>query len=344
MDLDNTPGSEPFSVNGKTAIVTGAGSGNHLPNRWFNLIHCITDLAFTSGINFVFAKILVSLNCNVVLADLALRPEAAEFVSRHGNNANGARAVFIETNVTKWTEITRMFEFALAQFGDFDILCPGAGVYEPHWSSFWHPPGSAESKDDPDGDRYALLDVNLTHPIRATQLAMSHWLHPRATTNSKFPTPEPVSIQNPKRVIHISSVAGQLPVFRAPIYGATKHAISGFVRCLTPLESLGIVVTAVAPGVVKTPLWTDHPEKLVNVDEGQDAWVTPEEVAEAMLRCIEREPGGTILEVASRSVRSVKATNDPGPDLDPKRGLATSNSDKGNSMVWEWLQDPKCWG
>ncbi|ETS85577.1 hypothetical protein PFICI_03602 [Pestalotiopsis fici W106-1] len=322
MTTDDISSSQPFSVNGKTAIVTGAGS----------------------GINLEFAKLLVSLNCNVVLADLALRPEAAEFVSKYEANKEGPRAVFVETNVTKWADITRMFEFTLAQFGDFDILCPGAGVYEPHWSSFWHPPGSSESRDSPDGDRYALLDINLTHPIRATQLAMSHWLHPRPSANSKFPTPKPVSLQNPKRVIHISSVAGQLPVFRAPIYGATKHAISGFVRCLAPVADVGISVTAVAPGVVKTPLWTDHPEKLVNVNEGQDAWVTPQEVAEAMLQCVQQEPGGTILEVGSKFVRPVKAVNDPGPDLDPKRGLATSNTDKGNSMVWEWLQDPKFWG
>lgn len=322
MATQDNSSPQPFSVDGKTAIVTGAGS----------------------GINLEFAKLLVSLNCNVVLADLALRPEAAEFVSQHEGNAGGPRAVFIETNVTKWADITRMFEFTLAQFGDFDILCPGAGVYEPHWSSFWHPPGSSESRDSPDGDRYALLDINLTHPIRATQLAMSHWLHPRPPTDSKFPTPKPVSLQNPKRVVHISSVAGQLPVFRAPIYGATKHAISGFVRCLAPVQSVGISVTAVAPGVVKTPLWMEHPEKLVNVNEGADAWVTPQEVAEAMLRCVQQEPGGTILEVGSKFVRPVKAVNDPGPDLDPKKGLATSNAEKGDDMVWEWLQDPKFWG
>jgi 3-hydroxybutyrate dehydrogenase len=41
-------------------------------------------------------------------------------------------------------------------------------------------------------------------------------------------------------------------------YVASKHGISGFVRCLAPLESkLGIRVTAVAPGLTQTPLWTE---------------------------------------------------------------------------------------
>ncbi|KAI6940023.1 hypothetical protein KC348_g5113 [Hortaea werneckii] len=50
----------PFSVEGKTAIVTGAGS----------------------GINYVFAKQLLERNCNVLLADLALRPDHPSRISQ----------------------------------------------------------------------------------------------------------------------------------------------------------------------------------------------------------------------------------------------------------------------
>lgn len=304
----------------------------------------IIDCRVSPGINLAFSKLLISKNCNVVLADLALRPEAVEFVSKHDGTDGGPRAAFVETNVTSWPALTHMFEFALAEFGDFDILCPGAGVYEPNWSSFWHPPGSPESKDGVDSDRYALLDINITHPIRSTQLAMSHWLHPKAASNPKFSTPKPASLQNLKRVIHISSVAGQIPVFRAPMYGATKHAITGFVRCLAPMDAAGIGITAVAPGIVKTPLWTENPEKLANIAEGRDAWVTPEEVAEVMLQCIEKEPGGTILEVGRESTRPVQVLNDPGPDFDPAKGIITSNAEKGDELAWKCLQDPNCWG
>lgn len=286
----------------------------------------------------------MSQNCNVVLADIALRPEAAEFVANHQEKDGQPRAVFAETNVVSWHDLTRMFDFALDQFGDFDILCPGAGVYEPFWSSFWHPPGSPESMDRADSNGYALIDINLTHPIRSSQLAISHWLHPRTPSDPRRQKPNPASPQNPKRIVHISSVAGQLPVFRAPLYGASKYAINGFVRCLAPLDSAGVGVTAVAPGIVKTPLWTDHPEKLINVDTSKDAWVTPEEVAETMLRCIERESGGTILEVGKSSIRSVDIYNDPGPNPDPSKGLVTSSSQKGDEMVWTWLEDPRYWG
>ena len=278
--------------------------------------------------------------CNVLIADLALRPEAKVLVEKHSSGA--ARAVFQETDVRDWLQLERMFEVAEREFGEIDIVCPGAGVYEPvsvyskwicygetlwkqvadsireqHWSNFWRPPGSAPSKDSPDGGRYALVDINVTHPIRATQLAIAHFL--RHKDNGR-----------PKHIIHISSIAGQNTTFSAPIYVATKHAINGLVRSLAKLETLGIRVTAVAPGVIKTPLWTDHPEKLKMVDDSVDVWVTPEEVATVMLALVQQEQvsetigdrsgrgpqfpvsGGTILEV-SKTVRAVGQFNDPGP-------------------------------
>lgn len=116
------------------------------------------------------------------------------------------------------------------------------------------------------------------------------------------------------------------------MYVATKHGINGLVRSLAQLDKeVGIRVTAVAPGVIKTPLWTDHPEKLKMVNEEKDGWVTPEEVAKVMLALVERDEvseadsgmrtdggktipiaGGTILEV-SKEVREVAIFNDAGP-------------------------------
>ncbi|PWY90813.1 hypothetical protein BO70DRAFT_368039 [Aspergillus heteromorphus CBS 117.55] len=285
-----------FSVKGRSAIVTGAGS----------------------GINLCFAKLLLEHGCNVLIADLALRPEARVVVDQYAIPSSAPRAVFQKTDVTDWRQLEQMFEVAEREFGELDIVCPGAGIFEPHWTNFWRPPGTPESQDARHGGRYALLDINLTHPIRTTQLAISHFL--RYGNN-----------QRRKHIIHISSIAGQNPNPGAPIYVATKHGISGLVRSLAILDSQrGIRVTAVAPGVIKTPLWTEHPEKLKILDEKTDEWVTPEEVAQVMLALIQQDTvgatigdqkaqgaqfpvsGGTILEV-SKTVRPVEAFNDPGP-------------------------------
>lgn len=180
-------------------------------------------------------------------------------------------------------------------------------------------------------------------------MAISHWLYPRPPTEgSKFTAaPHKASASNPKRVVHISSVAAQIPVWRAPLYAASKFGLSGFVRSVAQLEPLfGVRVNAVAPGIVQTPLWTEHPEKLININLSQDAWVTPQEVAQAMLRCIEDDEnvGGTVLEVGAGNTRKVNAFNDPGPDRNPRKGLITSNNEFGDGEVLDWLQDEGVWG
>ncbi|KAL3493243.1 transmembrane amino acid transporter protein-domain-containing protein [Aspergillus germanicus] len=306
-----------FSVQGKTAIVTGAGS----------------------GINLSFAKQLLESGCNVLIADLGLRPEAQELVNKF--SSGNPRAVFLRTDVTVWKQLEQMFVVAEKEFGEVDVVCPGAGVYEPHWSNFWRPPGTSASRDAPDSDRYALIDINLTHPIRTTQLAISHFLRTGDDATRR------------KAIVHISSIAGQNPALAAPIYVATKHAINGLVRSLAQLDAkCGIRVTAVAPGVIKTPLWTDHPEKLKMVDDSKDVWVTPDEVATVMLALVQQErvsriigdvegkegetvypvSGGTVLEV-SKTVRSVSPYNDPGPGFVAGNTVSTAQSVE--DEVWE---------
>jgi NAD(P)-dependent dehydrogenase (short-subunit alcohol dehydrogenase family) len=103
-------------------------------------------------------------------------------------------------------------------------------------------------------------------------------------------------------------------VLPTPIYSASKHAISGFVRSLANLEpTLNIRVNAVAPGCVKTPLWTT--DKLAWTDEEVDTWITPEQVAKVMLDLVQEEGyiGGTVLEVGPENVRRVEAFNAPPP-------------------------------
>ncbi|GKZ34393.1 hypothetical protein AbraIFM66950_004624 [Aspergillus brasiliensis] len=328
---------KPFAVSGKTAIVTGAGSGTS-PSL---------GKLKQQGINLAFAKLLLSRNCNVVIADISLQSEAEKLIAQYGGLHSSPRAVFVKTDVTSWVALMQMFEVALEEFGDFHIVCPGAGIYEPHWSNFWHPPGSPESRDEPDANRYYLLDLNLTHPIRTTQLALSYWLHPRSRPASFHPVAEPVSPENPRRIIHISSVAGQIPNFNAPIYGASKFAITGFVRCFAPLDhAIGVRVNAVAPGIIRTPLWTEHPEKLLQLDPEKDGWATPEEVAMAMLRCLEQEDlqGGAVLEVGKNSTRRVEVLNDPGPDERLGTAFKASKAEEGAEQILYWLRQSHIWG
>jgi NAD(P)-dependent dehydrogenase (short-subunit alcohol dehydrogenase family) len=96
-----------LQVNGKTALVTGGGS----------------------GICLEFTKILIANGCNVVVADLALSPEAQGLVN--GRAGAKAKAHFQKTDVTDWTQLGAAFATAIKEFGRLDIVCPGAGIFEP---------------------------------------------------------------------------------------------------------------------------------------------------------------------------------------------------------------------
>lgn len=147
---------------------------------------------------------------------------------------------------------------------------------------------------------YKTIEINITHPIRATQLAIDSFMRQKLGHGV---------------VLIISSIAAQITPLPTPIYSASKHAMSGFTRALAHLEpTLNIRVNAVAPGIVKTPIWTE--DKLKWFDENHDTWVTPARIAEVMLDLVQREEnvGGTVLEVGAERVRRVEGLNDPGPE------------------------------
>ena len=97
-------------VHGKNAVITGAGS----------------------GLNLALARKLLAKGCNVLLADLGLRPEAKEVVDSHAQATESrGRAVFQQTDVTSWKQLEDMFSKAEMEFGNIDIVVAGAGVFEP---------------------------------------------------------------------------------------------------------------------------------------------------------------------------------------------------------------------
>jgi NAD(P)-dependent dehydrogenase (short-subunit alcohol dehydrogenase family) len=169
---------------------------------------------------------------------------------------------------------------------------------------------------------YKTFDINITHPIRATQLAIDYFLRQKLGHGV---------------VVIISSIAAQSAFLPAPLYAASKHAMSGFTRSLADLEpKINIRVNAVAPGCVKTPLWTA--DKLTWVDEDVDTWVTAEKVAQTMVDLITeaKNVGGTVLEVGVDAVRPVNELNDPGPK---GRGHSLEKLAEATTNVYGLLED-----
>lgn len=96
-----------LQVSGKTALVTGGGS----------------------GICLAFTKLLLQNNCNVVIADVQLIPEAEELVKKTAGEK--VRVVYQKTDVMDWAQLEAAFARAMEEFGSLDVVCPGAGIFEP---------------------------------------------------------------------------------------------------------------------------------------------------------------------------------------------------------------------
>lgn len=146
---------------------------------------------------------------------------------------------------------------------------------------------------------YKTFDLNITHPVRATQLAIDSFVRQKLGHGV---------------VVCISSIAAQMALLPTPLYSTSKHAISGFVRCMAHLEvGAKIRVNGVAPGCVNTDIW--HEDKRAWLDEDKDTWVPVEKVVDTIIDLITNPEhvGGTILEVGVDRVRSVQELHDEGP-------------------------------
>lgn len=83
------------------------------------------------GINLTFAKLLFDKGCNVLIADIGLRPEAQAFLDFAAEKQT-PKVIFERTDVTDWSQLQNTFSVAKQAFGTVpDLVCAGAGIYEP---------------------------------------------------------------------------------------------------------------------------------------------------------------------------------------------------------------------
>ncbi|KAL7935914.1 hypothetical protein V8C35DRAFT_298560 [Trichoderma chlorosporum] len=275
------------SVKGKHALFTGGGT----------------------GINLAFARFLLNEGCSVIIGDLRLTAEAEALVNefpRPNPDKGQPSALFHQTDVVSWSQLTSLWQRGLDVFPSIDIVIPGAGLYEPPWSSFWQPPRTetnphSASLDLADAEQghYAILDVNLTAPIRLSQLAIGYW------TQNKLPG----------CIVHLGSIAGYISSPVTPLYYASKHGIHGFVKSLGDLrDKLGIRISAVAPGPVLTAIWNSDEARRDTLLKGV-TFIPMEEVVAAMYELVVNEAygDGTILEVTAGATRVIPRFNAPPP-------------------------------
>ena len=187
-------------LNGKVAVVTGA----------------------SKGIGAGIAKELAAEGAAVVVNYASSKTDADNVVDKI--TKRGGKAIAVQGNVAKKSDVERLFATTKKAFGKIDILVNNAGVYD------WSPIDEITEEQF-----HKQFDVNVLGLLLATQEAVKQF--DSAGGN----------------IINISSTVTSLTPPSSSVYTATKGAVDAITRTLA--KELGprkIRVNAINPGMVET--------------------------------------------------------------------------------------------
>jgi 3-oxoacyl-[acyl-carrier protein] reductase len=187
-------------LEGKVAVVTGA----------------------SKGIGASIAKALAEEGASVIVNYSSSKQDAERVVAEI--SARGGRAIAVQGDVSKPTDIERLFSAAGRSFDRLDILVNNAGTYE-----------FAPLESVTEQHFHKHFDLNVLGLLLATKEAVKHM------------GPEGGS------VINIGSMASSMRMPNSAVYAASKAAVDAITGVLA--KELGprkIRVNAISPGMIET--------------------------------------------------------------------------------------------
>ena len=196
------------SLEGKVALITGAGR----------------------GIGRGCAIELGKRGASVVVNYVSSKGPAEEVCKIIEGFGNGAKAISIQADVSKVSEINRLFTEAKQAFGKIDIVMSNSGTE------------SWDKTEEVTEEKYDhVFNLNARAQFFVGQAAY------------KF-------LEDNGRVILMSSIAaGLLGVKDHALYNASKMAVIGMIKAFaTDFGKRGITVNGVAPGGIKSDMFTQN--------------------------------------------------------------------------------------
>lgn len=193
-----------MSLEGKSAIVTG---GN-------------------SGIGKAIVLALAEQGADIVI-DFVADPEATDELEKRVADLGG-RAVGVEADVSKVSDLQMLVDSAVKSFGRLDIMVNNAGI-ETRTSVL----DTTESQYD------KVLDINLKSAFFGTQIAAKQMIEQGGGG----------------RIINITSVHEDWPMPNNTAYCLSKGGMRMLTRTAgVELGPHGVLVVGVGPGAVETPI------------------------------------------------------------------------------------------
>lgn len=212
-----------------------------------------------AGIGKAAALAFAREGVRVAIADVKVEPgnEVAHAIER-----GGGQAIFIETDVSRTSDIERLVSTTVSAFGRLDYAFNNAGI-EGELAT------TVECGED-NFDR--ILAVNL----RGLWLCLRHELRQMLQQGQGG------------AIVNMSSVAGLVGFRNLPAYVASKHGVIGLTRTAAlEFATSGIRVNAICPGLIHTEMsdrltGKDPAVEKQYIDlEPMGRMGTPEEVADA---------------------------------------------------------------
>jgi 3-oxoacyl-[acyl-carrier protein] reductase len=185
-----------------------------------------------SGIGAAIAIAFAREGADVALVDQSPREnvdDVVEAVREHGHDV-----FFYRADIASADDVAAMADAVLNHFGRVDILVNNAGIFTE---------SSVAAMPVEDWDR--VLAVNLRGTFLCTRYLIGQMLE-----------------RGSGRIINIASQLGQIGGINAAHYAASKAGVIGFTKSLArEVGTKGVLVNAIAPGPIETPLLDDESEE-----------------------------------------------------------------------------------
>jgi 3-oxoacyl-[acyl-carrier protein] reductase len=178
-----------------------------------------------SGIGKGIAIAFAREGADIVIADKVDEPGAAAVIE--GVMGHGRKALFVHVDVADEASVANMSAMALAHFGRVDILVNNAGIF------------TESLLEEMSVDAWDLVvNTNLRGTFLCTRALINQMLE-----------------RGDGRIINIASQLGQIGGGSVSHYAASKAGIIGLTKSLArEVSRRGVLVNAIAPGPIETPL------------------------------------------------------------------------------------------